>query len=98
MVIYALTELGGAFKLRELTAAFDDQEATEWKVRKLAEKWEARGWLEAGRDAVSSRLISSKLADLAGFSLTGSQASQDLIGLSQASQGVSQLLTGITGA
>jgi hypothetical protein len=98
MVVYALAELGGAFKLRELAAAFDDQEATEWKVRKLAEKWEARGWLEAGRDAVSSRLISPKLADLAGFSLTGSQASQDLIGLSQASQGVSQLLTGITGA
>jgi hypothetical protein len=87
---------GGEFKFREIAA--NVQGTSEWQVRKLAETWTERGWLEKGKDATSPRRIAAKLADLAGISLTGAQASQGITGVSQASQGLSQALTGLTGA
>jgi hypothetical protein len=107
MVASALTEIekqivafaiehGGEFKFREISARIKG--TSEWQVRKLAEVWSQRGWLEKGKDATSPRRVTAKLADLAGISLTGSQASQGITGGSQTSHGFSQALTGITGA
>lgn len=92
MVRVAVEKLGGAFKIRDV-AALSIQ--GEWTVRQTAESWEQRGWLEKPAHATASRRVTSKLADLAGISLTGTQASQGIIGPSQASQGFSQALTGL---
>jgi len=99
MVVYAV-EHGGEFKFREIAANVEG--TSEWQVRKTAEKWTDRQWLERGMDATSPRRVTEKLAELAGEALTGAQASQGITGTAQASQGpltgVSQALTGLTGA
>lgn len=91
IVAYAVNR-GGEFRFREIAANVEG--TSEWQVRKLAELWTERGWLERGKDATSPRRVTPKLAELAGISLTGSQASQGITGGSQASQGFSQALTG----
>lgn len=85
MVWVAVSELGGAFKIREVAI---HSGVSEWTVRQLAEKWEGRGWLEKPAHATAARQVTPKLADLAGISLTGAQASQGITGGSQASQGL----------
>ncbi len=101
-VLYALQEQSGEFNFRKIAAAFDT--LSDWQARMLAEKWERRGWLERGRDAVSSRIVSNKLIELAGltpkntaFGHTGAQASQghtgtkiSLTGATQGSHRLSQ--------
>ena len=62
---------------------FDD--ITEWKARKLAEGWERRGWLDAGRDAASPRMVNEVLIELAGLS---PQNEQKMLTRSHASQGI----------
>lgn len=95
-IVKFAVEHDGEFKFREIAASVEG--TSEWNVRKLAETWTERGWLERGRDATSPRRVTPKLADLAGISLTGAQGAQGITGGSQASQGYSQALTGLTGA
>ncbi|MBT7069544.1 MAG: hypothetical protein HN975_01475 [Anaerolineae bacterium] len=98
-IAYALKEHAGEFNFRKIAAAFET--LSPWQARTLAEKWERRGWLEAGQDAVSSRCISETLIELAGltsqnepFHRTGAQATQDRTGLSQGRTGAKFTLTG----
>jgi len=97
---YALQEHGGEFNFRKIASAFGT--LSDWQARTLAEKWERRGWLERGRDAVSSRMVSEKLIELAGLTPqnrgvdhTGAQAAQGHTGLSQGRTGTHFALTGI---
>jgi hypothetical protein len=96
---YALEKHAGEFNFRKIAAAFET--LSPWQARTLAEKWERRGWLERGRDAVSSRCISEILLELAGLPpqndpvhRTGAQAAQDHTGLSQGHTGADFALTG----
>ena len=66
IVEYAVRQ-GGEFKFREIAASVEG--TSEWQVRKLAETWTERGWLEYGKDATSPRRVTQKLADLAGTPL-----------------------------
>ncbi len=95
-VLYALQEQDGEFNFRKIAAAFDT--LSDWQARTLAEKWERRGWLERGRDAVSSRIVSDKLIELVGFTpsntafdRTGAQTAQDHIGATGTAQGSHRL-------
>jgi hypothetical protein len=94
-IVAFAVEHGGEFRFREIAAGVEG--TSEWQVRKLAEVWTDRGWLERGRDATSPRRVTPRLAELAGIALTGAQASQGITGGSQAagdgSQGLSQALT-----
>jgi len=98
-IAYALEKHDGEFNFRKIADAFDT--LSPWQARTLAEKWERRGWLERGRDAVSSRCVSEILIELAGlppqnnpFHRTGAQAAQDRTGLSQGRTGADFALTG----
>jgi hypothetical protein len=92
-MVKAALELNAEFGIRAIVRLTG---LGEWRVRKTAEIWELRGWLEKPSNATAARRVTEKLAVLAGFSLTGSQASQGLTGGSQASQGLSQALTGLS--
>lgn len=66
MVRYACEELGGAFDHRRVAAGFD--EASEWQVRKLAERWEREGLLAPAENTSQGRVprqVTGELAALA---------------------------------
>jgi hypothetical protein len=87
MVSFAVEKMDGAFKLREISEAFG---LTLWKVRQLGSSWEQYGWLSTPVDAISPRMVTDKLLDLAGISRTGAQAAQVSTGPTQAAQAVAQ--------
>jgi hypothetical protein len=91
MVQYAIDELGGAFKLREIVEKFG---VTMWRVQTLGKTWEQCGWLTTPVDAVSPRYVSMKLAEIAGLDHTGIQAIQAQTGPEQAKQGIKQAIQG----
>jgi hypothetical protein len=74
MVRYAVQELGGAFTLNKLYDAFRGQ-ASLHALKQLGRRWQARGWLTEPVDAVSPRLVTPTLAQLAGVALDTVQAS-----------------------
>lgn len=88
LVRVAIQQFSGTFPVKRLAEAVTT--VTAWQIRNIAEKWELRGWLEKPKDAVSSRQVTARLAELAGLSLTGAQAAQALTGLSQALTGTAQ--------
>ena len=88
MVSFAVVDRDGEFKVSTIVEAVEG--ATEYIVRKTAKSWEERGWLETGKDAVSARRVSSKLAGFAHISLAGTQGSQGNAGALEGSQGLSQ--------
>ena len=81
-VQYAL-QYQGEFNFKKIAEAHDT--ITEWGARKLAERWERRGWLVSGKSAADPRRVSEKLIELAGLSpqnepntLTRTHTSNDL--------------------
>jgi S-DNA-T family DNA segregation ATPase FtsK/SpoIIIE len=75
-VTYAARDLGGAFKVQVLYEAF---KGSDWHMswpalRKLAERWELRGWLTPQANSATARQITPELARVAGLDLAGGQA------------------------
>lgn len=64
LVAYARDELGGAFTLHPLGAAFAGRVSLR-RLQSLARTWQARGWLTAPVDAVSPRRLTEELLTLA---------------------------------
>jgi hypothetical protein len=60
MVDYALTNLGGSFKFKEIYTAFKTQ-ATQDKVRRIRRELQNDGVLSAGRPGRSSKVISQSV-------------------------------------
>jgi hypothetical protein len=94
MVQYAVDELEGAFTVLKIVEKFADMGATQWRVRILAEKWEKIEYLTTPADAISPRLVTPKLADLAGVNLKGSKAANDIKCASNAANGAAQAAQG----
>ncbi len=67
MVQYARDQLGGAFKLREISEKFG---VTMWKVQNLGKTWEQCGWLTTPASASTPRYLTEKLTDIADLSHT----------------------------
>jgi hypothetical protein len=89
-VAYAL-ELGGEFNFKKIAAYFEN--ITEWGARKLAERWERRGWLKRGKSAADPRMVSDVLVQLAGLP---TQNEQKTLTRSHASQGITGSSHGLT--
>jgi DNA segregation ATPase FtsK/SpoIIIE-like protein len=75
LVRYALAELGGAFVINALDAAFHGT-ISRRQIVKLARKWELRGWLTKPAHATDPRRVTPELASLAlnverGHTVTG---------------------------
>lgn len=76
LVRYAVSELGGAFKVQVL---YDTFNGSAWHMswpalRKLAEKWELRGWLTPQPNSATARQVTPELVRVAGLDLAGGQA------------------------
>jgi len=65
LVRFAVEELGGAFIIGRLAEARLEG-WTAWGIRKLAERWERRGWLTAPAHATDPRRVTPELCDLCG--------------------------------
>jgi hypothetical protein len=74
MVRHAVRELGGAFTIGKLYDAFRGQVSLH-ALKQLGRRWQARGWLTEPVDAISPRLVTPTLAQLAGVALDTVQAS-----------------------
>lgn len=75
-VTYAARDLGGAFKVQVLYEAF---KGSDWHMswpalRKLAERWELRGWLTPQANSATARQITPELLRVAGLDPAGGQA------------------------
>lgn len=76
LVRYAVSELGGAFKVQVL---YDTFNGSAWHMswpalRKLAEKWELRGWLTPQPNSATARAVTPELLRVAGLDPAGGQA------------------------
>lgn len=76
LVRYAVSELAGAFKVQVL---YDTFKGSDWHMswpalRKLAEKWELRGWLTPQANSASARQVTPELLRVAGLDPAGGQA------------------------
>jgi hypothetical protein len=74
LVAYALRENEGKFTIGTLVQAFADREAgpgqrvtSHWLNTKVAQKWEAWGWLTSPQNAVDARRVTAELARKAGL-------------------------------
>ena len=74
MVVYAVNVLGGKFTLHKLAAVFSGQGMSDWKVFRLAEAWERRGWLTKPASRSEGRAVTEELRMLAGISQTSEEA------------------------
>lgn len=73
LVVHAVEQLDGRFIVNQLAAAFAKQGVTNYRVSKLAEAWEQRGWLTKPRHATDARRVADELRHLAGLDQTGEQ-------------------------
>lgn len=64
LVAYARDELGGAFTLHPLAAAFAGRVSLR-RLQAMGRNWQTRGWLTAPVDAVSPRRLTDELLTLA---------------------------------
>jgi hypothetical protein len=60
LVHYALEHLGGKFNIRDLAAAFKEH-VSQRRIEQLSRRWEARGWLVAGRTRAEGKRIAEAL-------------------------------------
>ena len=98
LVAYARDELGGAFTLHPLAAAFAGRVSLR-RLQTLARSWELRGWLTAPVDAVSPRRLTDALLTLAvgvraENTVTGLQGLQAVTGAEDRLQGRLQAVIG----
>lgn len=80
MVVYALEQLNGCFTVNGLAQAMEGRGITRYRISKLAEDWERRGWLTTPRHATDARRITDELLILAGLERTGGQGEQGRTG------------------
>jgi DNA segregation ATPase FtsK/SpoIIIE-like protein len=71
LVAYAIEQLEGKFKVNQLAQAFSGEGVSNHQVQKLAERFEARGWLTHPRHATDARRVTDELRHLAGFPQIG---------------------------
>jgi len=71
LVAYALEQMEGKFKVNQLAQAFSGEGVTNYQVQKLAERFEARGWLTHPQHATDARRVTDELRSLAGFQQIG---------------------------
>ncbi len=66
LVQYATSQLGGAFIVNKLAAAFEGR-ITHHAIRGIAERWEKRGWLTSPVHRADPRRVTAGLCELAGI-------------------------------